>query len=368
MKKVLTSLLFFSIQIGLYANDGVFLARGNQLIPVFETDVSLRKEILEIKKVDDKIIQVDVRYEIFNSSEEKDLTIGFEALSPNGDVNATPVKGKHPYIHDFAVKFNDVNLPFKIAYVHDSLYAQSGEIRSTPLNEILGSITNVNYVDFFYIYYFTANVKPGLNVIEHKYNYDISSSVEYHYYFEYVLTAANRWANRQIDDFRMILDMGSYEDFYISKSFFQNDNFWKLNGKGNYSVVSEEVDLEQSPELLNFRIHSGTIEYSQKNFKPTGELFLFSKNLISYDGYFDYKIHQLPFSYHQQYNVQLPVDEISKEIILALPYARRGFVFNDKIIQRYYESTVWYIPDPDYKIDFESLTGKEKEWLEEMKQ
>ena len=61
-------------------------------------------------------------------------------------------------------------------------------------------------------------------MIKHTYNYDLSSSVYINYEFEYVLTAANRWANKQIDDFTLIIDIGEFETFSIYKSFFKNNS------------------------------------------------------------------------------------------------------------------------------------------------
>ena len=44
------------------ANDGVFYASGNQLIPITETDISVKKEVLTLNRVGDHI-EVTVYYE-----------------------------------------------------------------------------------------------------------------------------------------------------------------------------------------------------------------------------------------------------------------------------------------------------------------
>jgi hypothetical protein len=76
MKKIFA---FASLLISLItnANDGSFCASGNQLIPIFETAISVKKEILTLKKIHDKYIEVTVYYEFFNPKEDKNITVGF---------------------------------------------------------------------------------------------------------------------------------------------------------------------------------------------------------------------------------------------------------------------------------------------------
>ena len=65
------------------ANDGVFYMSGNQLIPVNETQVSLSKEILTIKRVG-RMIHIDVDYTFYNPGKAKKVLMGFEAPMPQG--------------------------------------------------------------------------------------------------------------------------------------------------------------------------------------------------------------------------------------------------------------------------------------------
>ena len=81
----------------LYANDGAFFGSGNHLVPIMETDISVQKEILYLKKIQNKYIEVSVYYEFFNPKEDKEITVGFEAESPSGDVDGAPKNGHHPY-------------------------------------------------------------------------------------------------------------------------------------------------------------------------------------------------------------------------------------------------------------------------------
>jgi hypothetical protein len=45
------------------ANDGAFRVNGNQLIPMYETQVSVKKEILQIRRLNASQAEVDVYYE-----------------------------------------------------------------------------------------------------------------------------------------------------------------------------------------------------------------------------------------------------------------------------------------------------------------
>lgn len=110
------------LHFGSKANDGAYYGRGNHLIPVTETDVSVQKEILTIRKVRDNSIEVTVYYEFFNPKEDKTILVGFEADSPTGDVDGMPKNGLHPYMRDFTVNLNNQVLPYQVAYVSDTAY------------------------------------------------------------------------------------------------------------------------------------------------------------------------------------------------------------------------------------------------------
>jgi hypothetical protein len=81
IKKATILLIFCLSAVYSYSNDGVFYAEGNQLIPITETDISVKKEVLTINRVGDHL-EVTVYYEFFNPVGEKELLVGFEAKSP----------------------------------------------------------------------------------------------------------------------------------------------------------------------------------------------------------------------------------------------------------------------------------------------
>ncbi len=111
---------------------GAFYMAGNQLVPINETDISVKKEILYIKKTQE-FAEVSVYYEFFNPKETKEIVVGFEAGSPSGVVDGAPINGHHPYMFDFTVSLNGNFLSYQVAYVADSLYAKNGKVESIDL-------------------------------------------------------------------------------------------------------------------------------------------------------------------------------------------------------------------------------------------
>ena len=343
------------------ANDGAFFAKGNQLIPISETDISVKKEILTLKKIKNQYIEVTVYYEFFNPKEAKILTVGFEAFSPQGDVEGAPKNGKHPYMSDFTVELNQEKLNYKVAYVSDSLYNNAGKIKAIDFKNFEGNKSG-NYVDFFYVYHFEAHFKKGLNIIKHTYKYDVSGSIDYNYDFEYALSPAKRWGNNQIDDFTLIIDNGDFETFSINKSFFEDANEWKIDGVGKTANVKGTPNAFIQEDAVKFHIQKGKIIFKKLNFKPDGDLFVYSANHLGFQD-FEY----LPHSYYQAGNIAKPETDFQRKLLKNLPFARRGYVFQNPELKSYFEDLDWYIPNPKYVPDVNYLTPEERKWYEKWK-
>jgi len=345
-----------------YANDGAFYAKGNQLIPISETQISVKKEVLTLKKINNEEIEVNVYYEFFNPGKEKEIVVGFEAFSPSGDVDGTPIEGYHPYMNDFTVLMNDQKLNYEVAYVYDSTYNQNGIIQSENLETVLNGIEEVNWVNFYYVYHFKAKFKKGLNIIKHTYQYKLSSSVDMNYSIEYVLTAANRWANKQIDDFTLILEMGEFETFNIRKDFFKAKEDWKVEGVAKSVDTSSYYNETTENDIIQFHLREGKLVFKKKDFHPDGELFVFAFNRWGIED-FSY----LPFSYYQQNSIAEPTNDFQKKILRNLPFARRGYVFKNEELQAYFEKMDWYMADVEYVPDLNSLSEIEKAWVTKWK-
>ena len=378
-----------------FANDGVFYASGNQLIPITETDISVKKEVLTINRVGNHL-EVTVYYEFFNPVGEKELLVGFEAEAAyNSLYDPMELFPKHPHIRNFKVIMNGESLKYDIAHVElgrdeengkysPPKYYVNGQFQNWTRRQIKDTLAAWNSpieMPVDYVYHFKAKFRPGLNIIQHTYDFDLSHSVEEVFYFPYVLTAANRWANHQIDDFTLNINIGDHVSFYLFPDFFQSADEWKILGKGK--VTSDTVwFFTDGNETPIFHIQHGGISFHKENFHPEGELRIsqrrewtisiwqWSENDDNYDA------EGVIEAFKSQYIPLLHPDEQTKEsvyytifspehrrILKNLPFAYRGYIFKTKELQDYFESTEWYLANPDYKAEMEGLSEEEKTWV-----
>lgn len=369
------SLLILLLPLFTLANDGAFKAAGNHLVPVVETDISVRKEILTIHRTSGIQARIEVYYEFFNPKEAKTIEVGFEAASPYGDANSTPTKNGQPYIHQFTVSLNDAPVAYQVTIVHDSLYYKNGQYKAIPFAKALKESSEDDYVDFMYVYHFRATFKPGLNIIRHTYVVDLSNSVYEKYSLTYILTAAKRWANKKIDDFTLEIDMGEFQDLCVNNSFFKAPSEWTIDSTARSRQLKAQNDY--TPAAVEFFVRKGPIRFVKKDFKPMGELNLFSYNYgglrerwksrnVDSDSPMDKFVSKrdwLPFSVDIMDELYDPADELSRKILHNLPFARRGYVFKAPELAAYYEKQPWYVPNPAYTPVATELTRKEQEWL-----
>jgi len=393
MRKVLVLIVCCMSAIFAYANDGAYYAWGNHLIPVTETDIRVQKEVLTLNRVDDKI-EVTVYYEFFNPAGEKEVLVGFEAKAPDVYFNETSVKRfpEHPYLRNFKVVMNGEPLSFEVAHVSRNDFYVDGKIQSASIKELeleewMNSVDDdEELVDHpLYVYHFNAKFRPGLNIIQHTYDFDMS--VERNGFTEeffYILTAANRWANHSIDDFTLYVNMGDHTSFHISPTFFKSLDEWEILGVGK--KVNGTVPYQVRPDSIFFHMQEGSIRFRKENFHPDGELRITQDLIWGYwtwtireedkniTGSFDtesfvnryklqyesiglYGVLQKEETYFDQFTLE------QRRILKNLPFAYRGYIFNSKELQDFYESTAWYIPNPDYKADMEGLTEAEQRWV-----
>jgi len=368
-----TLLLFFIFCFSLSANDGAYYVSGNQLIPIVETDISVKKEILKIIRKNNKQVEVSVYYEFYNPGAAKSVVIGFEAFSPGGDVNPRPKNGQHPNIYGFTVKMNETSLPHKVAIVKDSTYFVNGKFKILNRTQMEESMADYGGqgADFFYVYHFNADFKKGLNVIEHTYTCDLSTSVTFLYSFDYVLTTATRWANKQIDDFTLIVDMGEFQDFHIDDPAFGGIPEWEIKGDGAKRNEKFHIDFSSfsERELTNtrFAMRKGQVEYKAKNFRPQEELHIRSfQPYTTLPASFDSE-EPTQLAYHLtdigDYTIPTGADDLSNKILRNYPFARRGYIFSSPELKEYFSNQYWYKPDPAYKAVLSELPLEEQQWV-----
>lgn len=397
MRRIITLLLCCISIFCAKANDGVFYAAGNQLIPITETDISVKKEVLTINRVGDHL-EVTVYYEFFNPVGEKELLVGFEAESPyNSDLDPIELFPNHPHIRNFKVVMNGEPLSYDIAHMtmgdynyrnepssHYVLppYYKNGKIQSWTRQQIRDTMATWHYpgTPFDYVYHFKARFRPGLNIVQHTYEYDLSFSVGEEFEFPYVLTAANRWANHQIDDFTLNINMGDRESFRIKETFFEKPTEWTINGLG-MAMNCDWPSWDTVKSGVIFHIQKGGISFHKQNFHPDGELIVAKDHIISclwndWNGKqnstneeeiitgLKSQYYTLDTAFIAGLEETPQFSPSQRRILRNMPFAYRGYKFKDKELRKYFESTKWYILNPKYKGEMEGFSEKEKAWVE----
>lgn len=354
------------------ANDGTYYTSGNQLVPLQETDIRVRKEVLTITLMDNGYARVDVWYDFWNpGTSVKHLLMGFEADPPYNDNYQFYPDGAHPNIHDFVVEMNGRRLDYRHAacvrnmvplqpidttkrytvYDDNNLFEEG----KTPDDGTWGE-----GISYAYVYSFEADFQPGLNRVHHTYTYRLSVIVGIPWSLDYKLTPAGRWAGGKIDDFTLVVRVdNTAKHFTVLENAFPGASFSVSKGTGKirhskrYDTPCHEVSLR-----------NGAITLHVSNFHPEHELsiqavdvYMFSDQELrpgmSYD-------RSSPMFYYMHQN-NLSDSDFYRRVIRNLPFAHRGYVFKDKRLKKYFESLWWYMPDPDYKDSTDDFT--KVDWL-----
>lgn len=361
-----------------HANDGVYMTSGNQLVPLQETDISVKKEVLTITLTDTNNAVIDVAYEFFNpSSRPKTVLMGFEADPSYNDDYELYTDGRHKRITQFTVTVNGQRLSYRNAVCN-----LGGQKPFSPLKiseweydgEYVGQLVNrrdkSRVIDrYAYVYYFEATFMPGINKIQHRYSYTKSGDVMTAYHVPYKLTPATRWANRQIDDFTLVIRAdNTAKHFCINRSCLAGQPLSLSQGTGKIrpTRLYDEDYYEVS-------LRNGTVKMHATAYRPAAELSITSAcRLYTNDdkcrfGYTYDRGSSLPllvwkmYIYPQNQNAYTPAQ--LRRISRNLPYASRGHVFKDAWLKRYFTSLWWYMPDPSYSDDASSFTKVDREYV-----
>lgn len=160
------------------------------------------------------------------------------------------------------------------------------------------------------------------------------------------MTPACRWANGQIDDFTLIVDMGKLASFEIPATFYDQNDKWTVLGVGGQQYYSEDV------EKMSCNIREGYVEFKKKNFKPEVELTVRKQyspllqcfpdaviDLYSWD--FRDLGRDYPESFEEWWN-EYEITAEDARILKNIPFAYRGNVFKSEALKKYFEKASWY--------------------------
>jgi YARHG domain len=340
MKKYFLLMALFCLQQAI-GNDGVFYATGNTLIPLKETTIRLKKEILNLERKGDWM-QVDIYFEFFNPGPEKELTVGFVTPPADGDVSEE--EAKHPQVTDFMVMVNDALLPYKIARMEQTGFKADAKLAQ----------------GYDFVYYFNIRFAKGITVIRHSYMYKGGGSVEAAKDFDYRLTTGTTWANTGIDDFELNIDMGDDSYFSVPSGFNTTPAPWQVAGIGRISKTPAPVPFmaEGGALLKMVYLRKGKLQLRAANFKPAKDLSITFWNIHNEVNLWCDKSVQNDFSNIMELtwgdSVQATISKMSDaelRLYRNLNYARSGYDFKDESLKKAFAKYNWYIPDPARKTD-----------------
>lgn len=369
MRKIIFSLMIILVSLAniAFANDGVFYVQGNNLIPLQETQVQLRKEILKFYIRDFQWMDVDVDFTFYNPGEAKTVTVGFVTPPASGDVDEE--KETHPRIKNFTVNVNGKTLKYEMKRMKDTSF-------QTANGEIDG---------YDFVYFFPVTFKKGLNKIRHTYRFQGGGSVETQRDFSYQITTGKRWANKQIDDFELQIhpDRGI---FYIPLSF-KKDNSpanWKIIGKGTISKPKKLPPLEEKTNSRLVQIQNGHLSLKEKNFKPETDIEIgeFNWNMGWHDrmckvatkcyqpkeiGLNVYLYFSATPSEHFSESNMSELSPRELKFVRNFPYAIRGYNFKSNILRDFYSQFFWYQPDKSLKLNDIKLSKAEEVFVKKVR-
>jgi hypothetical protein len=349
-----------------FANDGVFYAQGSNLIPLQETRVQLRKEVLKFFVRDYRFADIDVDFEFYNPDGERSLTVGFVSPPAFGDVGEE--EQEHPRISNFTVMVNGEKLEFKIA-----------KMEQTSFN---AEALDVNGFDF--VYYFDVKFKPGINRVRHTYRFEGGGSVETFRDFYYQITTGKRWANKEIGDFELQLHMDE-GIFNLPARFVKGGKLadWRIVGDGAIKPKAEKMYDFDDDSIRMAHLNRGYFLFKAKSFRPDFDIAISEFNWGT--GWIRKMCKAgtkcLPEDAAERYGLYMSREvgdyvEISalkeltaKELKMLrnFAFALRGYDFRDKDLKSYFTKFFWYKPEPSLKAEDIGLSDAEKVFIEKVR-
>ncbi len=353
---VLSAVLAMIFCASLYGNDGVFYVQGNNLIPLQETQVELRKEVLRFYVTQYDWMNVDVDFSFYNPGRSKQVTVGFVTPPASGDTD----EDQHPQIKDFTVMVNGSKVTYKVKRMSETSFAFK-ELETGARD---------------FVYYFPVTFKHGINRIRHTYTYRGGASVEMFRAFDYQITTGKRWANKQIDDFELQvhLDRG----IYAIPASFRNDGMladWKIVGDGVIQEKPLELFSEHGPKVRMTHLNRGYLSLKEENFKPDIDILFAEFNWAAgwvgrWCNIGTECINREALEDILPYFILKPWDGIKVEELAELSagdlriirnyfFAVRGYDFQSDDLKNFYGQFFWYKPDPDLKLEYIDLSDAE---------
>ena len=373
--KFIFCFLFILIAIVSFSNDWEFSSRGENIVPIETSQVSIKKEQIKMKIVNDGM-DVKVKF-IFDSPVSEEKIIGF--ITPEGGFD-----DDENYQWDGEMHFKNFTTVVNGKTVKSNVEKMKDFYKKNLLSKEEMQKYNVEKYKDSYIYYFKANFVKGENTVEHSYNYSGSYGVGY-IDFQYVWTTISKWKNKKVDDFELIIEPGT-SFVSLPYTFWKNEKKvnWEIVGEGKIDTAVQTITDSNTKEKkvlrrVYARLKNGYIRYRTKDFAPDNEFLMEEiKNTANYypfektekgyvftDDNFDYTrwiccyvtepYSKEKYGTYENYAAELKLskeqeEQLKKlsdkelEILRNYPFALEGYDFSRKDMKDYFSKFIWYYP------------------------
>ena len=372
--KFIFCFLFILIATVSFSNDWEFSSRGENIVPIETSQVSIKKEEIRMKVVNDGM-DVKVKF-IFDSPVSEEKIIGF--ITPEGGFD------DENYQWDGEMHFKNFTTVVNGKTVKSNVEKMKDFYKKNLLSKEEMQKYNVEKYKDSYIYYFKANFVKGENTVEHSYNYSGSYGVGY-IDFQYVWTTISKWKNKKVDDFELTIEPGT-SFVSLPYTFWKNERKvnWEIVGEGKIDTAVQTITDSNTKEKkvlkrVYARLKSGYIRYKTKDFAPDNEFLIEEiKNIANYypfekteKGYIfldessDYNFwlccyvtepySKEKYGTYENYKEELKLSKNKEEqlkelsdkeleILRNYPFALSGYDFSRKDLKDYFSQFIWYYP------------------------
>jgi len=327
------------------ANDGVFAGSSGVLHPLKPTRIRIHHEWLSIR-FHELYADVNVRFHFYNPDDsDVVLPVGFVVpRCDGGDVTAQEYNS--PGVGRFHTQLNGQLQSYKLFEWPCDTCALQPPTR-------IGKDIHAEDTEFGYDFVFLSSLrfKPGLNIVTHAYRQETGMSYNTTSEFDYVLTTAQHWQGQVIDTFEC--DITPLPNVVIYVSGFDSITCNGIIGIGGRLPSN---GLEDDPYSYagnqSFRLLEGSLHFSSLAFHPHGDL---SITLLDYREFSGLEA--------EQYESDDSDESKRYGHEINVLYASHGLIFADTTVQREFEKTSWYIPDPNCTVRNMHFSKREQERL-----
>ncbi|MDC7954252.1 YARHG domain-containing protein [Fusobacterium simiae] len=370
MRKIFLTILFCFLSVLSFSNDWEFGSEGEHIIPLKGSNVAIKKEKITLKLTKDGML-VNVKF-TFDSPNAENKIIGFvtpesgngEEEDEKGNRKPEPLK-----IKDFKTTVNGKEVKSNVELLSKLLS------KGILDNNIIKEYTEKEKNFYNYVYYFNADFKQGINVVEHSYFYTGSYGI-FERDFDYVVTTISKWKNKTVEDFEIEIHPGNYF-VKLPYSFWKNNKKidWEIVGKGKMVTIAptkpndKDVDRIEKYGVIYLKLDNGSVRYKTKNFSPNEDFYMVRiDNILGFE--YEYPKEKVQgYKFKDKYfeivsvgigyedtdfikEYQQDLNDKDLDIIYNYPYALAGYDFGRKDLKDYFSQFIWYSPvSKNVKID-----------------